>query len=360
MGLHWGAESLKSLIPEELWAQIQSVQVDPSTPTAEHDSLNFLNAQSGETLATIPVQYFYRLRRYKLRHLLARGLDIRYGRALQAIEYSNDAQHATALCDDGRSITVRLVVGTDGARSTTRQLLLGSSAGRIRNLPYCATFVQASYTAEQACFLRKFHPLYLAGINPAGYFSFFGLHNAEDAGRPESWTFFFYISWHSTLDEQEKTAQWTNAERLQQVKKFAKSFADPWKSAFEWLEDDHQVWYMNLTDFDPGSRDHRWDNHGGRVTLAGDAAHAMTYQRGQGLNHSVTDAAKLAESIGDFVDGRVSQSEAVAKYESEMISRAGGEVCLSSTNTEMLHNWEKVLSSPVLNSGLKRSKVVAE
>ncbi|KAK1142464.1 hypothetical protein N8T08_007826 [Aspergillus melleus] len=355
MGLHWGADSLKSLIPDELWAQIQSVQVDPSEPTAEYDCLNFLNAQSGETMATIPVQYFYRLRRDKLRHLLSQGIDVRYGRNMQAIEYAEDGRHATTLCDDGQSITTRLVVGTDGARSTTRQLLLGSSAGRIRYLPYCATFVQASYNAEQARFLRAFHPLYLAGINPAGYFSFFGLHNAEDPAQPESWTFFFYISWHSTLEEQKDTAEWTNAQRLQQVKEFAKTFADPWRSAFEWLEDDHQVWYMNLTDFNPGSRDHRWNNRGGCVTLAGDAAHAMTYQRGQGLNHSVTDAANLAECIRDFVQGRVSQSEAITRYENEMISRAGGEVCLSTTNTEMLHNWEKVLSSPVLNSGLKRN-----
>lgn len=352
MGLHWGTESLKRLIPEELWAQIQSTQVDPSEPTAQSDCLTFLNAQSGKAMATIPVQYFYRLRRRKFRHLLAQGLDVRYGRNVQAVEYADDG-HAIVRCDGG-SITARLVVGTDGARSTMRHLLLGPSAGRIRHLPYCATFVQASYTAKQARFLRSFHPLYLAGIHPAGYFSFFGVHDVEHPARPESWTFFFYISWHSTLEEQEKTAHWTNSERLRQVKEFGESFADPWKSAFEWLEDDHQVWHMGLTDFDPGSKDCRWDNHGGRVTLAGDAAHAMTYQRGQGLNHSVTDAARLVESIGDLVHGRALQSEAITEYESEMMSRAGGEVRLSSTNTEMLHNWEKVMKSPVLNSGLAK------
>lgn len=67
MGLHWGASSLKSLLPDHLWDRIQSIQVDSHTPTAERDSLNFYNAQSGEVMASIPVQYFYRLRRRKLR-----------------------------------------------------------------------------------------------------------------------------------------------------------------------------------------------------------------------------------------------------------------------------------------------------
>ncbi|PTU17907.1 hypothetical protein P175DRAFT_0445558 [Aspergillus ochraceoroseus IBT 24754] len=353
MGLHWGAEPLKALIPEEMWAQIQTVQVDPSTPTAEHDSLQFLNGQTGELMTAVPANDFYRLRRRKLRGLLMQDLDIRWGVQLERIEYSSDGKYATAHFENGPSITANLIVGTDGARSTTRQLLLGAN-GDIRTLPYCASFVQARFTAEQAQFLRKFHPLYLASINPAGYFSFFGMHNAEQPDRPETWTFFFYISWYSPREEQEQTANWTNAQRLKQVKEFATAYTEPWKSAFEWLSDDHEVWYMSLTDFDPGAKGHRWDNHDGRVTLAGDAAHAMTYQRGQGLNHSVTDAAVLAEAVRKFVRGTSTQAAAIMAYEEEMIPRAGGEVRMSTTNTEMVHHWDEVLQSPIMKSGMTR------
>lgn len=337
---------------EAMWARIQSVQVDPSQPTAPKDGLYFMNAQSGEIMAVIPVQNFYRLRRRKLRGLLAEGLDIRYGKALCAIKYSSDGKRAKAFFEDGSSMSAGLIVGTDGARSTLRQLVLGPNSGAIRRLPFSATFVQARFSPERARYLRKFHPLYIAGINPAGFFSFFGMHDAPDPENPEKWTFFFYISWPSSLKEQDEMVNWSNAQRLKQVKGFAKSFTDPFRSAFEWLGDDHPVWHMGLTDFDPGADGHRWDNHGGRVTVAGDAAHAMTYQRGQGLNHSVTDAAKLAEAAKAFVSGKTSQPAAISSYEEEMITRAGGEVRLSAVNTEMLHNWAKVLQSPVLTSGM--------
>lgn len=341
---------------EDMWARILSVQVDPSQPPSPKDALNFVNGQSGETMAVIPVQNFYRLRRRKLRELLAEGLDVSYGKTLCSISYSSDGKTATASFEDGSSISANLIVGTDGARSTLRRLELGPEFGGIRPLPYCATFIQARYTAEQARYLRKFHPLYIAGINPAGFFSFLGMHDAPDPNDPEQWTFFCYISWRSSLEEQETTAHWTNAQRLQQVKGLAKSFANPFRSAFEWLDDDHPVWYMGLSDFDPGAEGHRWDTHGGRVTMAGDAAHAMTYQRGQGLNHSVTDAANLAEAVRAFVKGEKSPQAAIASYEEEMIERAGGEVRLSTMNTEMLHDWKKVLQSPVLTSGMVSSK----
>jgi 2-polyprenyl-6-methoxyphenol hydroxylase-like FAD-dependent oxidoreductase len=314
--------------------------------------MNFLNGQTGELINSIPANNFYRLRRRKLRALLSEGLDIRYNHALTSITHSPDGQYATAHFTNAPSIRAEIIVGTDGARSTTRSLLLGPECGSIRTLPYCATFIQAQYPREKALFLRKFHPLYLASINPAGYFSFFGLHDVPDPERPESWTFFFYISWYSPLSEQEETSNWSNAQRLQQAKNFSKQFTDPWKSAYECLPDDQEVWYMSLTDFDPGEEAHKWDNHDGRVTLAGDAAHAMTYQRGQGLNHSVTDAAKLASAIGEFVSGKKSRRDAIAEYEEEMVKRAGEEVRMSTRNTEMVHDWEKVLASPILQKGM--------
>ncbi|KAK2808345.1 hypothetical protein FQN50_004730 [Emmonsiellopsis sp. PD_5] len=360
MGLLWGAAALKSLVVEKTWSRIQSVLVDPSLPVAENDSLNFVNGESGELLSPIPVQKFYRLRRSKLRELLAEGLDIRYNMPLNSIDFSSEDGQATAGFADGSSISANLIVGADGSSSGVRRALLGPEHGVARRLPYCATFVHSTYTREQALFLRKFHPLYLASVHPGGYFSFFGMQDAADPDRPETWTFFFYISWHSSLEEQEQTADWSDAKRLEQVKEFSRSFTNPVKSAFEWLGDGCKVWYTQMSDFDPGAENHRWDNHGGRVTLAGDAAHSMTYQRGQGLNHSVTDAAKLFEAIKQFTADKTAQATVISAYESEMIDRAGGEVRLSTANTTMLHDWQKVLQSPLMKSGVKMNKTIQE
>ncbi|OJD28078.1 hypothetical protein ACJ73_00534 [Blastomyces percursus] len=353
MGMHWGEAALKSLVCDETWSRLQSVQVDPSQPTAKIDDLRFVNGESGELISALQVQKFYRLRRSKLRALLAEDLDIRYNASFKNMAFSSSDSLAIVYFNDGSSIGAKLVVGADGARSSVRQLLLGPDQASVRRLPYCATFIHSKFTREQALFIREFHPLYIAAIHPGGFFSFLGMQDAADPDRPETWTFFFYISWYSSLEEQDRTANWTDAQRLDQVKEFSRTFTDPFKSAFEWASADCKVWYSCLHDFDPGAAGNRWGNLGGRVTLAGDSAHTMTYQRGQGLNHSVTDAAKLCEAILKFTSKESTQAAAISSYEDDMIHRAGGEVRLSTTNTEMLHDWQKVLQSPLMKAGLK-------
>lgn len=127
-------------------------------------------------------------------------------------------------------------------------------------------------------------------------------------------------------------------------------------------DDNENVWYGKLNHWDPGEKGHRWDGREGRVTLAGDAAHPMTFQRGQGLNHALTDSLKLCEAItkawrgevggkGGFV-GTEERAAAIDAYETEMIARAGEEVRLSAKNTAMLHDWEQVLQSPVFQKGV--------
>lgn len=87
--------------------------------------------------------------------------------------------------------------------------------------------------------------------------------------------------------------------------------------------------------------------------MIGDAAHPVTYQRGQGLSHSITDAGRLVESLKDLTK---SQRSAIETYEAEMKVRAGEEVRLSVMNTTMLHDWTKVLESPVMRVGLSKNK----
>ncbi|KAF2792243.1 FAD/NAD(P)-binding domain-containing protein [Melanomma pulvis-pyrius CBS 109.77] len=355
MGLHWGAPVLKSLMPDESWARIQSIQVDSHVPTKDEDTLSFVQGDTGETMVAFTFGPFYRLRRSKLRDLLAQELDIQYNKRLSDITYADDRRSVTAHFDDGTSATGRMLVGADGARSTTRQCLLGPDHGAINRIPYAATFVQRQFSTEQALFLRKFHPLFLASAHPGNHFAFFGMQDAADLDNPSSWTFFFYISWPSSLDEQDATADWTDAQRLAQQKEFAKTFCDPWKSAYEWTPDDAPVWYMGLTDWDPGLDGHRWDNHGGLVTMVGDAVHPMTYQRGQGLNHSVTDAGKLRDAIIKIREGGV-QKDIITAFEEEMIARGGGEVRDGTANTMLLHDWEKVQQSPFFTKGMKKNE----
>lgn len=279
MGLHWGYPVLKSLISDEAFALLQTVQVDPNTPTKAVDTLTFLNGSTGEPMTSMDVTYFYRLRRSKLRTLLSQDLDIRYNYRLKNIVYEHDNKSVTAIFENGQHITGRCLIGADGARSNVRQLLLGPKVASSTRLPYSATFLQAKYTAEQAKFLRSFHPLYIAAPNPDNTFAFFGLQDAPSLTNPEDWTFFFYISWASSLEQQdEERRKFGNKERLAQVKEKAKVYCEPWKSAFEWVSEDQPAWYFDLSVWDPSLKEHEWDNRNGRVTLVGDAAHPMTYR----------------------------------------------------------------------------------
>jgi 2-polyprenyl-6-methoxyphenol hydroxylase-like FAD-dependent oxidoreductase len=354
MGLHWGFPVLKSLMPDEWIDRVQSLQVDPHVPTKEQDDLIWLRGDTGDTMATFTFGPFYRLRRSKLRDLLAQEIDVQYSKHLETITYADDGQSVTAHFTDGTSSTGSLLVGADGARSTTRQILLGPELGAINPIPYAATFVQAKFTTEQALFLRSFHPLFLASAHPSNNFAFFGMHDVPDPADPSSWTFFFYISWRSSLAEQEATATWTDTQRLEQQKALAKPFCDPWKSALEWTTPaTASVWYMGLTDWNPSLPNHRWDNHAGRVTMLGDAVHPMTYQRGQGLNHSITDAGKLRDALVGIARGG-DREELIAGFEDEMVRRGGTEVADGTANTELLHDWERVRSSPLFQKGLSR------
>jgi 2-polyprenyl-6-methoxyphenol hydroxylase-like FAD-dependent oxidoreductase len=261
---------------------MQSVHVDPSTPIKDVDNLQFINGETGENMgAGLMVPKWFRLRRSKLRSLMAKDLDIKYNKKLTHIAYASIDDENTVIAQfaDGTVAHGRILVGADGARSSVRSLIMDPDMAKIARLPYAATFVQARYTREQALFLRSFHPLYLAAPHPKGNFAFFGLQDAPDPDAPETWTFFFYISWQSSIAQQDEEKEtFTMADRLKQVRALSEYYTEPWKSAMAWVPDDQPCFYLGLTVWDPSLQTHSWWNQDGRVTLAGDAAHPMTYR----------------------------------------------------------------------------------
>lgn len=123
-------------------------------------------------------------------------------------------------------------------------------------------------------------------------------------------------------------------------------------------DDNETAWNIKLRNWDPSLPDHRWDNALGRVTLVGDAAHPMTFQRGQGLNHAIEDAHQIYKTIrsiwngGGFTNG--DRAKAIEDYETEMIERTGKEVRMSEANTIAAHNWDQINSSHSLKKGLMK------
>jgi 2-polyprenyl-6-methoxyphenol hydroxylase-like FAD-dependent oxidoreductase len=144
-----------------------------------------------------------------------------------------------------------------------------------------------------------------------------------------------------------KKKEGEDVDSLANLKAKAATFGEPFRSANLWIPEGTKVHVNNLSYWIPIP----WDTHHGRVLLAGDAAHPMTFQRGQGLNHGIADARSFVLKYKDAVDGKMSFEEAANAYRDELVDRAGEEVRLSKENTEMLHDWERMANSPIMQRG---------
>lgn len=361
MGMHWAIPILQSIIPEDLFARIQSAFTDPNTPAPETDTLRFFHGQTGEMINEISSSPVYRLRRSKIRSLLMEGLDVREGRQLVDVEYSQDGRRVTAKFADGGADTGCLLVGSDGPHSTIRSLLVGGENAKTTPIDYAAIMCFSKLPREIALAIRSapYHPLFQCFIHPSGSFAWLCLHDASDPDRPEDWVFLHYISFFEPRDS---VSTKSIAEHLTHQKQLAREFCHPLKTIYESMRDESTTaWYTKLQHWDPQAPGHQWDNHGGRVTLAGDAAHPMTFQRGQGLNHAITDASELINAIKEHWNGdngltSKARASAIDGYETEMIARGGEEVRSGEENSKMVHDWGRFRQSPTFQNGLKKSR----
>lgn len=178
-------------------------------------------------------------------------------------------------------------------------------------------------------------------------------------------------SWRKSDDDGERDQ--TAAVGLAEVKTKTKDFAEPFRSANAWVPAGTPVYTNRMTYWEPIP----WGNLGGRISLAGDAAHPMTFRmlfvllsgiktctrsltdfltdRAQGLNHAIEDAAKYVAALRAVEGGQGELEDAIDGYETEMIARGGEEVRLSKRNTEMVHQWDKLMQSPLFQKGVKRN-----
>ncbi|CRL28765.1 Aromatic-ring hydroxylase-like [Penicillium camemberti] len=355
IALHWGYEPLQYLVPADILAGLEQAQVDPHISITENGPLPMINGENGTLITELQSSKVYRLRRDKFRALLLQGLDVHWGKSLCDIIHSGAGEQVTAKFTDGTEVIGSLLIATDGPHSITRTLLVGEQAAKATPTDFASTICYTQHTREHALFLRAHphHPLYQVGPHPEGYCAWLSLHNGDDIDHPENWTFAHYISFPEPRDHVNNR---TMREHVAHQKELARRFVDPWRSVFEWMSPDQEVWYSKLRNWDPSLLEHRWDNRQGRVTLAGDAAHPMTFQRGQGLNHAMKDAYTACKAIesfwnrGDFTIEE--RAAAIQAYEEEMIMRTGEEVRLSEESTVKLHNWSSVMQSPLIKHGL--------
>jgi hypothetical protein len=155
-----------------------------------------------------------------------------------------------------------------------RTFLLGPEKAALTPLDILLLNFKTSFTAEQARFLKEnpaFHPIMNFGINPDPK-TFFLLSNLDIPDRNDASTWMWQFTYSFPTQNADEVIAMTHGQRLDMLREGSEKWIDPWKSALKWLKDRTEIpadkvnLWKNITG---------WDNHGGRVTLAGDAAHAM-------------------------------------------------------------------------------------
>lgn len=178
--------------------------------------------------------------------------------------------------------------------------------------------------------------------------------DVEDPDDPTTWTFQLMTSWKSDGNKPLTTA-------LKEVQKRMATFSHPFSSATAWIPEDGetQVNVNNISTWQPIP----FNNQNGRITLAGDAAHPMTFHRGQGLNHAIADADALVQMLTSITGDPHSNAQstmasslekAISTYDDEVRKRGGDEVRLSKINTVMLHSWDQLMESPLMKMSANR------
>lgn len=286
-----------------------------------------------------------RMQIQKTKRILSAGLQLQYGKRLVSLSYGDGS--VTAHFGDGTTETGTVVIGTDGGASQVRRCLLGEDAAAQEVLPYAFMNFPFSLPAEKARWLDSvMNPSVDVAPHPKSMYMGLFLLDKPDLSRPETWVFYVLVTWPIASEEDEVNTD----NRLERLRAHMDGWADPYKSVVEWLPDDIAIGADQLRIWHPKE----WDNKGGRVTLAGDAAHSMTFHRGQGGNLAIKDAHEFVKQMVKVKEDNLSLKEAMDEYDSGVVAR-GEEVEISKQQAAAFHDYENFDNSPVFKMGIKPS-----
>ncbi|PMD29379.1 FAD/NAD(P)-binding domain-containing protein [Hyaloscypha variabilis F] len=349
MGIHWSLPQLEALLPPHLRVRLKEAQNDPFLDAPEKDDMKIYNGLDGTILKALPIPRTIRVSRRKMRAFCSQEIDVKacqnqeYGYDLTSIRYEESS--VTAVFTNGEVVAGSIIIGSDGPKSQVRRELLGPEAD-VTPLEIVHSNVAIVYgDAEKAKFVRSGHPVFCFAIKP-GLLSFLSIQDVPDPEDPANWKFQVVTSWLGKQDDSLDTAG-----RLAQVKEKASTMCEPFRSAVLWMPDDTKITYDTMAYWVTTP----WDNHDGRVTLAGDAAHPMTPHRGQGLNHAICDASHFVDAMKKVITGESSLKDAITTYSEEVVRRGADEVLISKQNAIMMLNWDQLMESPMMKRSLQKS-----
>ena len=212
-----------------------------------------------------------------MRKALLVGIEehVYWDRRVIGLEMDTDTKNAQLVFEDGGRVRGRIGVGIKGSRSLVRQTLCPETYNN-EILPVRFTGVVVDLSPQEIAPLRSMDPLLFQGCHPdTGTFFWFSiletpLVNGAAGTKHEHYRAQICMSWPVRSPDDEVPA--THEGRLANMKRRARGFVGILWDAVQKIPEGTAVTEVKLADWECLD----WDNCGGRVTLAGDAAHAMT------------------------------------------------------------------------------------
>ncbi|TCR16833.1 FAD-dependent monooxygenase [Streptomyces sp. BK205] len=325
-----GGRALQQCLPDHLF----ELYMQTSRETPRREVMVLLDHQARELGArphigppNDPSRPHTAVNRRTLRQILSLGLEdiVRYGSTVTG--YETDGDKVRVLLDDGTSATGDVLVGADGINSVVRGRLLPEVP--VVDTGMRSLYSTAPLTDELAASLPEaLFDGFAVATGPNGALFAYGVYRprrpvaeavaelmpgaAVDPVDP-------YIMVNLGLPPGSPVAAgapdlWnSSAETLHALMRTAVRGWDPALAELVEHVDPATIFPVSTRHLQPADP---WP--AGRVTLLGDAIHAMPPSFGSGANTALRDAAALARGLERAAHGDIPVAEAVAEYENEM------------------------------------------
>ncbi|RAL06913.1 FAD-dependent oxidoreductase [Aspergillus homomorphus CBS 101889] len=351
--LHWALPALRELLPEHLVARLPETYVNKAAAArGDTGHFQFFELQTGSALYSVPAAERIRVSRVRLRQLLATDLTIQWNKTLQNIDSTSGS--VTAYFHDGTSYTGCILIGCDGSRSRTREILY-PEGHEMNPLPVQLLGGAALYSPEEMAGAESFDPFIFQGSHPdTNVFFFFSLldtpNNFEESSK-DKYLCQIIISW---ADAKRIPVPSNNGERIALMKSLTANWAEPFKGLVHRLPESTEVRSIRIADWlfrpDPNPLHPR-------VVLMGDSAHTMTMFRGEGANNAIVDVLDFTKRVDLKSMGSLTTNtlrECLAVYESDVLTRAEPSVLNSRQACLDAHDFSRIVDgSPLVSARLR-------
>jgi len=314
--VHWVLPFLEQVLEADHFSKIGEAAANPNDTGGGG---LMLNGVTGEVfpMPQPPISdkiTHYRLNRNRFRNFLSTGIHIQWNKQFK--NYTLTEKGVTVTFEDGTEAKGDVLIGADGVNSRVCQQLCGGETSTIQ-LPI--EFLIDNPTLNGAQYQKFYertasHMLIIGPKNgEEGYFNVFFSANDVNVEK-DSYNVFWLISWLNKSGSLPLPE--SNADRILLAKNVAAQMVEPMRSLIMDTPNDNILQTLNVREREPI----QWNSHG-KVTLIGDAAHAMSMFRGEGGNHAMQDSAELTTELVSAHQGTKSLGQALSDYVEKMIPR---------------------------------------